>query len=373
MVPGNGTEECVMNDSTKGRGLDDLKRCTRCVLPETYPGISFDDAGVCNRCRRYNPAAKKPLGEEALRMVVEELKGKGTAYEALSALSGGRDSTYALHYAVRKLGLKMLAFTVDNGFIPDETWENIRNATRILGVDHIIIEHDHLKKSIRPVLSAWVKKPSAAMVTFLCLGCRLGLQKAFREVSKEYRIPLCFSGGGEPEEYFADAFFTTSSGRLRRTVEMAAGVGFELLRNPRYLLSPFVPLRIFMEYLYNFAPVGFVRRRLNPSWQYVELFRYLGYDENHVLDVITNELGWKKYHHSAASWRSDCKINLLKNVCYQRTLGFTKNDELVSGMIRHGSLTREEALQRVAHDNRIPREFFGELFTEIGLRSSPSW
>jgi len=306
-------------------------------------------------------------------MVVEEFKGKGTAYEALSALSGGRDSTYALYYAVRKLGLRMLAFTVDNGFIPDETWENIRNATRMLGVDHITIKHDHLKKSIRPVLSAWCKKPSAAMVTFLCLGCRLGLQKAFLEVSRKYRIPLCISGGGEPEEYFADAFFTTSSGRLRRTVEMATGVGLELLRNPRYLLSPFVPLRMFMEFLYNFAPLGFVRRRLNPSWQYLELFRYLGYHENHVVDVITNELGWKKYHHSAASWRSDCKINLLKNACYQRTLGFTKNDELVSGMVRRGSMTREQALRRLDRDNCIPEEFLAEFFAELGLRRPESW
>jgi hypothetical protein len=347
---------------------DALKRCTRCVLPETYPGISFDENGVCNHCRRYDAANDKPLGEEALLKVVEKYRSRDTKYEALSALSGGRDSTYALYYAVRRLGLKTLAFTIDNGFIPEETWQNIDNTTRILGVDHVIVRHDFLKKSIRAVLSAWIKKPSPAMVTFLCLGCRLGMKKAFVDIARTYQLPLCISGGGEPEESFATAFFTGSSSRFKRSLAMASGIGKEFLRNPRYLLSGWVPSLMFMEFLYYYPPIESVRRRVCPKWHYLGLFDYLEYDEEHILDVITNELKWKKYHYSAASWRADCKVNLLKNACYQRILAFTKNDELVSGMIRQGQLTREKALVRLGRDNDIPVEFLAEFFAEVGLR-----
>ncbi len=353
---------------TFGTRAEDLKRCTRCVLPSTYPGLTFDEQGVCSACRKHSAERVEPLGEAALRAAVEKYRSRGTKYEALSALSGGRDSTYALYYAVRKLGLKTLAFTIDNGFTPDETWANIRNATEILGVDHVVIRHDYLKKSIRPMLSAWMHKPSPAMITFLCLGCRLGLQKAFLQVSKTYRIPLCMSGGGEPEENFAAAFFTNSQGGLKRTLGLVSGVGKELLRNPRYLMSPSLPVRMFMEFLYEFPPIGLIRRRVRPRWHYLPLFLYLKYDEDHVSDVITNQLKWTKYHRSAASWRSDCKINLLKNACYLATLGFSKNDEMVSGLIRRGHITREQALERLAHDNVIPEEFLVEFFEEVGLR-----
>ncbi len=357
-----------MAEITLGKPAKVAKRCTRCVLPDTYPGLSYDAEGVCSACRRHIAHAAPPRGEAALHEMIEKHRGRGTKYEALSALSGGRDSTYALYYTVRRLGLKTLAFTIDNGLVPDETWANIRNATQILGVDHIVIKHDLLTKSIRPMLSAWIRKPSPAMIAFLCLGCRLGLQRAFVHVAKTYKIPLCISGGGEPEDSFAGAFFTNSKGGLKRGIGMAAGVGKEFLRNPRYLLSPSLPIRMFFEFLYEYPPIRLISRRVRPKWHYLPLFLYLPYDEEAVTSLITNELKWTRYHRSAAAWRSDCKVNLLKNVCYLSTLGFTKNDELISGLIRRGHITREQGLQRLASDNVISEEFLAEFFAEVGLR-----
>jgi len=85
------------------------------------------------------------------------------------------------------------------------------------------------------------------------------------------------------------------------------------------------------------------------------------------VSTIEQELGWKKAAYSNATWRSDCTVNELKNYLYKRTLGFTKNDELVSGMIRTKLLDRQEALERLTTDNVSSPQFIARLCGELGV------
>lgn len=353
-----------------------LTRCTRCILPENHPGLTFDAEGVCSQCHAHDRQRPKPRGEEALARDVEPYRNSGRKYDCAFGLSGGRDSTYSLYHAVKVLKLKPLAFTVDQGFIPDETWANIENATRILGVDHFRVKHDLTERSIKPMIKAWLRRPSPGMVTFMCLGCRLGLYQTVQKISRQYsELPICLTGNGEPqEEEFARSFYTTSSSRMRAVAELACGIGMDLLRNPRYFLPPSLPWRMFIEGMYVFPPpIEFIRKKVRMRWKNIDVMRYLPYDEEKIERVLQGELGWKRYHHAAAGWRSDCKIPLLKNVMYKKLLGFTRHDGLISGVIRRGLLTREEGLARVAHDNDIPEEFLREFLAEIDLPYEETW
>jgi len=284
------------------------------------------------------------------------------------ALSGGRDSTFTLHYAVKHLGLRPLAITIDNGFMPRECVENVENAVRTLGVDHVTVRHDLVRRSIRPVLSAWLHRQSPCMISLMCLGCRRGLRQGFLRIAQAYdELGLCLFGSGEPETSFATAFFSGRASPAGRMVDMVCGMGMELARNPRYMLNPAIPCRMVLEYLHEYPPSKAIARRVRPRWRLLSVFRFIPWDEKTIMDVITTQLGWRKYRYSASAWRSDCKINLLKNALYLRTLGFTKNDELVSGMVRRGLLTREQALERLEKDNVIPKEFLQEFCREIAI------
>ncbi len=342
-----------------------MLRCNNCILPETYPNITFNQKGICNYCTNFSKI--ELFGIEQLKEIIKKKKAKNNKYEAIVALSGGRDSTFALWYYVKKMNLNVNAYTIDNGFIPEHTWKNIKNTVEILNVDHIITKHNYLKKSIKPVLSSFIKKPSPSMVSILCLGCRIGLVEGWWKTAKKYKIPLILAGGGEPEISFATAFFTKSNKKAKKMFDLFYGFTKEFLRNPRYALNPKIIYFMLKEYLYNYAPFPIVKRLIYPELQYYSLFRFIPWDEDEIMEVITKELKWEKYKYSEAAWRSDCKLNLLKNYFYFHLLGFSKNDELASNLIREGKLRREEAIERVSRENYFPEEFFKEFSKEINF------
>jgi glucosamine--fructose-6-phosphate aminotransferase (isomerizing) len=342
-----------------------MKRCTRCVTPNTYPGISFDSKGVCNYCLAFG--ADTPRGEDELHSIIRQYQGQGERFDCLVALSGGRDSSYALYYVTQVLGLRTLAFTIDNGFMPQETRQNIQNAVSILGVDHVIAKHNSLRRNIRPALSAWLHRPSPAMIPILCTGCRMALYRGFLRTARQYKIPLLISGQGEPETSFATKFFSGSTSAKPRAATLVLGMGRELEKNPRYLMNPTFPYDMFMEYLYAFSPIPIMQKLICPEMRHVRLFEFIPWDEKEIMTVIQNKLEWRNYAYSRSPWRSDCKINLLRNHLYIETLGFTKNEELVSNLIRLGKISRDEGLARVEYESVISEQFLREFFEEIRL------
>jgi len=340
-------------------------RCSRCLLPESYPGIEFDTDGVCNICREAPPYT--PLGEEELRRRTEPFRNRGGKYDAVVMFSGGRDSTYVLYYAVTQLRLNVLAYTVDNGFLPDETHENIRTAVERLGVDHEMVRHNLLRDSLKAVLPAYLHNPSPAMIGLLCLGCRSAIKKAYIHGARMAGTPLVLLGDGEPETSFASAFFTKATHPLLRITGVMAGMGWELLKNPRYLLTPCIPWRMMAEAMQYFV-LPHLRRVLTPDIRIFGVFHFLPWIEEEITRVISGELGWRQWSKTRAAWRSDCKIAMLKNYLYHRTLGFSKNDDVISGLIRRGIITsRDEALARLERENVFNDDALRDLIDDIGL------
>lgn len=332
-----------------------MNRCSICVLPETYPNISFDENGICNFCNTHTN--RKLIGIDMLLKGIRKYKNPLSPYDALVGMSGGRDSTYAAYYAVRELGLKVLGFTYDNGFMPKTTWENIHNAVNILGIDHQTIKLTNIKRSTAKVVKALSKKPSPAMTAFLCTGCHSGLTKAQEIIVKQTGCSNVLSGGGEPENSFAE--YLLSGTRKRDKNGLIRGFLREILHNPIYL-DPVLLFSFFKEFLSIFT-----RRKLKIHRYF--LFLYIDWDEDKIVNTITSELNWKIPEKMSSSWRSDCNINVIKQYLYKETLGFTKNEELLSQLIRKGTISRNMALQRLEHENEIHPDLLAEIFQDLDI------
>ena len=332
-----------------------MKFCSKCVLPESYPNITFDEEGVCNFCRVHSSPTY--LGKDALIQRINELKDPSCAYDAILGLSGGRDSTYAAYYLVREMGLNVVAFTFDNGFMPEMTRQNIQNTVRILGLDHKVIKSQTMKADTQRVLKALAKKPSPAMAAFLCTGCTTGLTEGFNKIADELDCRLVIDGGGEPEMTFAEYLLTGD--KTRRKSSLIKGFGKEILGNSSYL-TPQILASFSKEFISRFT-----HGRSNHTS--IPLFKYIVWDEDVILKTITEELSWQVPDKMSSSWRSDCQVNVVRQYLYQELLGFTKNNELLSQLIRNGYMTREEALKRLNRENQTDPEFLTEILADLGV------
>ena len=118
------------------------KRCSCCVMDTTDPDITFDENGVCNRCNEYKHRIEKwwnyGNGHEAeLQHLLADIKrsGEGKPYDCILGLSGGLDSCYLLHLAVKEWSLKPFVFHVDAGWNLPVAESNIRKICDKLGVE----------------------------------------------------------------------------------------------------------------------------------------------------------------------------------------------------------------------------------------------
>lgn len=347
-----------------------IKKCRECLLPENYPGIEFDKEGVCNYCLNYKKAKYK--GKEKLDKVFESIRHENNKYDCIVGISGGRDSSYALYYLVKKFNLKILAYSADNGFIPEEAKSNMKKMTDILNVKLVIEKHNFLKKCIRHNVMSWMRNPSAAMIPMICCGCRLGIFRGLLKSAKREKIPLIVIGAGNPVESsrFKKKLFTTNffGGMkfLRRSkiISFLFGYLYEIIKNPLYFLNVINTIMYLKEYFYCFHS-NRIRDLFYPNQKSLRLYRYIEWNEDKIMSTIRKELNWKESNFSSSPWRFDCLISVLKNYLLKKSIGFTEKDDILSNMIREKMITKEEALRRIESENKTPWNVIIEVFKNI--------
>ena len=150
--------------------INGLKRCKKCILGESFPFIKFDDKGICNYCNDHKKIVYQ--GKEQLKNKVSQLKKNKLKNDCLVPLSGGRDSSYVLHYIVTELGMNPICFSYDWGMITDLARRNQSRMCGKLGVEHIYVSADIRKKrkNIGKNVSAWLKRPELGMVPIFMAG-----------------------------------------------------------------------------------------------------------------------------------------------------------------------------------------------------------
>lgn len=75
--------------------------------------------------------------EVELQQLINEIKrkGEGKDYDCILGLSGGLDSTYMLHLAVKEWGLRPFVFHIDCGWNLPVAEKNVRKVCDGLGVE----------------------------------------------------------------------------------------------------------------------------------------------------------------------------------------------------------------------------------------------
>lgn len=333
--------------------IQKLKRCSKCLLPETFPFIQYNTQGVCNYCEKY---VVKDLGskEEEFKELMKQYRSKDGSPDCIIPFSGGRDSSYGMHYIVKELGLNPITYTYDWGMVTDLARRNIARVCGKLGIENIIVSADiHMKrKNIKMNVEAWLKKPQLGMIPLFMAGDKQFLHYV-NVIKKQTKITLnIWSTNILENTDFKTGFCGISPSfdkerpdylPLSSKIGLAWYYGKNFLTNPAYLNSS---LKDTLSSFYSYYAA--------PRVDYYQLFDWIKWDEQKIEKTLFEEYNWEISPDTTTTWRIGDGTAAFYNYIYYTVAGFSEFDTFRSNQIREGLITREEGLKFINQEN-LPR------------------
>lgn len=335
--------------------MKQVVRCNRCLLPKSLDGISFDDQGVCNYCRKFEHDfagwdAIRDKKKAEFEQILNKAKTLRRPYDCLVPLSGGKDSTYVLYLVTKVYDMRVLAVTLDNGYLSFAAKTNIDNALAHCDADHFFY---HINKANSSELFRLFTEKTGDF----CNACMRGINYAIEMAVKSFSIPLVIKGSGRRVQYVSQikelGTLNTPSyyanvlhgsnvenkfkhlARFKGTLERQKIVGglTDILGVPRHKIMKFVP-------------------------QHIGLYDYLYLPVQEIINILKQEMGWSDFGGTAE--HLDCELHDVP--FYKNTLlisDITPSTFHNSGLLRQGIITKDEALRQESQDRKnmgIPKD-----------------
>jgi tRNA(Ile)-lysidine synthase TilS/MesJ len=260
-------------------------------------------------------------------------KGKKSEYDAIVCYSGGKDSTYTLKLAVEKYNLKILSFTLDNGFISPVAFKNIEKVVSALGIDHITYRPSYqFMKSLYRISSIEnIYNPKTlTRISSNCNSCISIVNITALKMALEKDVPFILAGftlGQIPSNtiYYQNNYEFLEDSRKPILDKLKSQLGNDV---SKYLEISDKLIKNTKEYPYN-----------------INLLCLEDITENEIIEKIL-PLGWVKPA-DVDGCSTNCKINAFNNYVHTYKFGYSPYELELSHLIRKKLLTREEALEKL--------------------------
>lgn len=194
-----------------------LTYCRRCVMPSTKPDLLLDEEGVCNACRSYEKRTTIDWDQRArdLEVVLEKYRGKGSNWDCIVPVSGGKDSTYQV-IRMLQFGLNPLCVTSTTCDLSEIGRRNIENLKH-LGVDHVEV-------SPNPLIRAKLNRIGLTQVGDIAWPEHVGIFTVPVRAAVQFNVPLIVWGENSQNEYGGPAAAADNNVLNRRWLEEFGGL-----------------------------------------------------------------------------------------------------------------------------------------------------
>lgn len=330
--------------------------CVNCVMDTSDSRISFDENGVCDHCNDFinNVKPNWNVGFESkleLSKIIDKIKkdGKGKDFDCILGLSGGVDSSYMLHLAVKEFGLRPLVFHVDGGWNSELAVHNIQMMVDKLGLDLYteVINWEEMKdfqlaffKSGVPHID--IPQDHAFVATLY-------------NFAYKYNIKYILNGGNistecvrNPMEFL---YYGTDMAQINDIQEK-----FGLIKLETYPFSSVLRHKFFLRYI--------------KGVKVVKALNYMPYIKSEALRLLEKEYGWKPYPQKHFESRF---TKFYEGYWLPERFGFDTRRVQFSSLILTGQMQREEALemlQKPAYNSETIEEDFNYIATKLGITKS---
>ena len=327
--------------------------CSHCVLDTTDEDIRFDDKGVCQYCNEYEqrvlPWWNLGKGHEAeLQSMINDIKksGEGKEYDCIIGMSGGLDSTYLLHKAVKDWGLRPFVFHIDAGWDMPETVNNIKKITNKLKI-HL---HNEVMnwEEMRQMQIAFFKTGLAALDA--------PQDHAFIAVLDKYALKLgvkyILNGGNmatetvaDPHSWFKGAGPTGDKTYIKDVLKKHGDVKIK-----DYTFTSGFKHKFWIPYVKGVKTLNpldlfpFTRKEMIETLQ--REYDYVPYGQKHFEDLITK---------------------FLEGYWLPKKYGYDIRRTWLSSLVMTGQMTREEALKELEQPP-VTEEEGKAMFKEVAKK-----
>lgn len=329
---------------------EDVVNCVSCGLPSNYPQTDFDVHGVCNLCNAFkgyeNKAQKYFKTEQELHTILTKNEKNNPNYDCLTLLSGGKDSTYILAQLVG-MGLKVLAFTLDNGYISEQAKDNIRRIVDRLGVDHIYGQTEHMNEIFVDSLKRHHN---------VCNGCFKTIYTLSTKIAMEKQIPFIVTGLSRGQ------FFET-----RLTEELFWDEELDVKKIDDTILEVRKLYHREEDAIKNLLDVSiFEEDEIFEKVQFVDFYRYSDVSLENMLIYLKDKVGWVRPTDTGRS--TNCLINQVGIYVHKKERGYSNYSFPYSWDVRLGHKTRDESLEEI--NEYINEVEVKRIMDEIGYEDS---
>lgn len=327
--------------------------CKCCVMDTTDEDIVFDKNGVCMRCNEYKerilPEWNYGRGhEKECKTLIRQIKnsGKGKKYDCILGLSGGLDSSYMLHLAVKEWGLRPFVFHIDAGWNLPVAEENIKRITDKLGVKLHIEKMDW--NEMREMQLAWFRtglEPLDAPQdhAFIALIDRFSRETKVKYILNGYNI--CTEIIADPASWGKGAGQTGDGTYMKDVVRKYCKVPVRNYTFTNGFKHKFwIPYVLRVKTIKPLNLVPFTRQQMIDVLK--EEYGYVPYGQKHFEDLLTKFL---EGYWSPVRFEHDIRRAQL------------------SSLVVTGQMTREEAL-KILEQPPLTEDESRELFSEVAKR-----
>ena len=330
--------------------------CTNCVMDTSDSRIKFDENGVCDHCNDFQINVKpnwypNEEGLKRLENTVSKIKedGKDRDFDCLLGMSGGVDSSYLLHLAVKELGLRPLVFHVDGGWNSELAVNNIQVMIDKLGLDLYteVINWEEMKdfqlayfKSGVPHID--IPQDHAFIATLY-------------NFADKHNIKYILNGGNistecvrNPMEWLYYGTDMAQINDIRRK--------FGTVKMESYPFSPILRHKVYLKYI----------RKI----QVVKPLDNLNYIKEDALKLLAAEYGWIPYPQKHFESRF---TKFFEGFWLPERFGFDTRRVQFSSLILTGQLLRKDAmetLKKPAYNKEHINDEFNYIAKKLGITSS---
>jgi amino acid adenylation domain-containing protein len=347
-----GVESAVVTLISRDKSQDEVINCVSCGLPSNFPGVEFNEENECSLCVNYASYAERVKDyfremDDLKRVFAESNKHPEAEYDCMMLLSGGKDSTYALA-SLADMGLKVLAFTLDNGYISQGALDNAQRVCRALGVDHVFGRTDAMNAIFVDSLERHYN---------VCNGCFKTIYTLSTKIALEKKIPIIVTGLSRGQ------FFET---RLTEELFWDDSITADMIDD--IILNARKAYHQVDDAVNRLLDVSFYEDDSTfEKVKFVDFYRYCDVELSDLMSYLNKKLPWVRPKDTGRS--TNCLINQLGIHVHKKTQGYSNYAFPYSWDVRIGHKNREESLDEI--NEVIDEVAVARMMEEIGYEEAP--